>query len=254
MGFFDFLSGVFPKKKKTAKKKTGTKRTPKAKGKKIKAGGRTIDADQLAEDLETIRNDDEKRKKKKKKKAKPQPPLKKASAKSPKKKKTRQAPTDVESVFKLKKTKGKKKAKQVTAEPIDESALGFSVELDKDSEGAKKRKAFRISVKGLKVRCPKLGGILEATDISASGIGFKFEKPRIKGGVVLKLDIVYKKEIKAEKVECKVMRHEKGLVGCQFVNMDRHQDDAVHALVVIGQKEQADRRRKQKDQNWKPPS
>lgn len=249
MGFFDFFTGLFGARKKTAKKKVPVRRA--AKSSKMKAG-RTIDADQIAEDMKTVRNESEKKKKKKSKKQTEQDlKLKKAAAQK-KKKKLPQA--DVGDVIKLKKAKGKVKAKAITAEPVNEDALGFNIELDKDSEGAKKRKAFRITVDGLKIRCDRLGGLLDAADISASGIGFKFAKPRIKGGAVIKLDIVYKNKIMAEAVECKVMRHEKGVVGCMFIDMDRHQEDAMHALVVIGQKEQADRRRKQKDQDWKPPS
>ncbi|GEM_PF-1220434 len=221
MGIFDFLSNLFPGKKKTAKHAAKDGRKPAA-----RSAGEG---------------------KKKQKSAKATLKIKKATAK---KKKIKPPKVEGGDAIKLKKVKGKKKARQVTAAPIDEESLGFGIELDKENEGAKKRKAFRISVNGLKVRCARLGGLLEAIDISASGVGFKFEKPRIKGGAVIKVDIVYQNEIKAEKVTCKVMRHEKGLVGCMFVDLDRHQDDIIHELVVIGQKEQADRRRKQKDKDW----
>lgn len=247
MGFFDFFSGLFSSKKKAVPKKKAAKRS---KGRKKTAGkAAAIDADQLARDLQTVRDEPEKRKKKKRKK-KAGSKLKTAATQKKKKKKIS---TDVGSILKFKKSKEKKKAKKVKAKPIDEDALGFSVKLDSEDEDAKQRKAFRITVKGLKVRCDRLGGLLQAEDLSASGLGFKFKKPRIKGGVVLKLDIIHQNEVKAENVDCKVMRHEKGVVGCMFMDMDRHQEDAVHELVVIGQKEQADRRRKQKDKNWAPP-
>lgn len=152
------------------------------------------------------------------------------------------------------KPKGRKKTCQVTADPIDEASLGFSISLKGDDEQAKKRSAIRITVKGLRVRIPRLKKVFKVTDISATGLGFPFEKPRIKGGVKLKMDLVLGKEIIAKNLVCKVMRHEKGHVGCIFEDLDRAQDDAVHKVVLLGQKQQAERKRKKKDAEFKIPT
>lgn len=153
-----------------------------------------------------------------------------------------------------KKAKGRKKSQRVTADPIDEAALGFSISLKSDDEQAKKRNAVRVSVKGMKVYIPRLKKAFPCSDISATGIGFKFEKPRIKGGVKLKMDILLDGEKQVTGVLCKVMRHERGLVGCLFLEPDRAQDDAIHKLVLLGQKQQAARKTAQKDKNFKMPS
>jgi len=147
-----------------------------------------------------------------------------------------------------------KKTQNFTSKPIDEDSLGFGISVNGHSEHASRRKAFRVSLKGLKVRCEPLGGLLETLDISALGIGFKYSKRKLKLGITIKLDIVYKSNIKAEQVACKIMRHEQGVVGCQFLAMERQQEDAVHELVVIGQKEMGERRKQKKDKNWKPTS
>ena len=152
------------------------------------------------------------------------------------------------------KTKGRKKSEQVTADPIDEAALGFSISLKSNDENAKKRSAIRIRVKGLAIRIPRLKKIVKVTDISATGLGFPFEKPRIKGGVELKMDIILNKKIVAKDVQCKVMRHEKGLVGCRFVELDRAQDDAVSKVVLLGQKQMAERKKAKKDAEFKIPT
>ena len=66
-------------------------------------------------------------------------------------------------------------------------------------EQAKKRSAIRITVKNLAVRIPRLKKIFKVSDISATGLGFIFEKPRIKAGVELKMDIILDKEDRGQK-------------------------------------------------------
>lgn len=152
------------------------------------------------------------------------------------------------------KGKGRKKSKQISSDPIDETALGFSISLKSDDAYAKKRNAIRISVDGLTVNIPRLKKAFEVSDISATGLGFKFAKPRIKAGVKIKMDLILKGKNLATNILCQVRRHEKGNVGCVFVDLDRAQDDAVHKIVLIGQKEQAARKAARKDQNFKLPT
>jgi len=145
------------------------------------------------------------------------------------------------------KTKGRKKSKQIKADPIDEAALGFSISLNGKDAHSKKRSALRITVKGLTVYIPRLKKPFDVSDISATGLGFLFEKPRIKGGAKIKMDLVLNGEKMAEGLRCKVIRHERGQVGCIFIDLDRAQDDAVHKIVLLGQKEQAERRKAKKN-------
>jgi len=153
-----------------------------------------------------------------------------------------------------KKDPKRKKARQVKAAPIDESALGFSISLKGEDERAKKRNALRIKVKGLTVFIHRLKKQFPVTDISATGLGFAFEKPHVKGGVKLVMDIYLEGVKKAGDIECKVMRHERGSVGCIFIDLDRHQDDAVHEIVLLGQKQQTERKNAMKDLEFKLPS
>ena len=92
------------------------------------------------------------------------------------------------------------------------------------------------------------------SDISATGLGFEFEKPRVKGGVKLKMDIYLNGNLKTSGIMCKVMRHERGSVGCIFEELDRAQDDAVHEVVLLGQKQQAARKNAHKDREFKIPT
>lgn len=228
MGLFSFITDIFSKPKKgkpKKKKKVAKKKTTAKKGKKKAAS-----KDEL--DIATS--------KKKPAKGKKKPAKKKSSSILP---------------FKLdaKKSKKRKKTKKISADPIDEQALGFNISLKGDAEQAKKRDAMRITVKGLKVFVPRLNKSFPVTDISATGLGFKFEKPRMKGGVKLNMNIVLKGETKVEGITAKVMRHDRGSVGCVFIDLDRHQDDTVHEIVLLGQKEQTARRAAKKDADFKLP-
>ncbi|WP_319585113.1 PilZ domain-containing protein [uncultured Pseudodesulfovibrio sp.] len=148
---------------------------------------------------------------------------------------------------------GKAPKKQVRDEVYhagveDEGELGFSITI-KDGK-ITKRKAFRITVEGLAAFIPRLGKTFPVSDISASGLGFHFQKPRIKCGVNIKMDLLINGGREVEGVLCKVMRHERGIVGCAFVDLDRKQDDAIGRIVLEGEKQLAARRtlaRKRKD-------
>ncbi|OIQ51816.1 Flagellar brake protein YcgR [Pseudodesulfovibrio hydrargyri] len=126
------------------------------------------------------------------------------------------------------------------AGPADEGELGFSITI-KDGR-ITKRKAFRVTVDGLAAFIPRLGKTFPVTDISASGLGFRFQKPRIKCGVKIKMDLLINGGREVEGVPCQVMRHERGVVGCAFVELDRKQEDAIGRIVLEGEKQLAARR------------
>lgn len=236
MGLFDFITNIFsksskgkPKKKKAAKKPAGKKAA--AKGKSTK---KTV----------------------KKKKGDPKETPAKSTKKPAKKKKVAKKKKSSGLLpFSLDKSKSKKrkKSKQVSADPINEAALGFSISLKDEDELSKKRQAVRIRVDGLEAHVHRLKKKFAVTDISATGLGFAFEKPRVKGGVKLKMDIFLNGELKAKDILCKVMRHERGSVGCIFIDLDRAQDDTVHEIVLLGQKQQAERKNADKDRNFSLP-
>lgn len=152
------------------------------------------------------------------------------------------------------KEKKRKKSVKVSAAPIDEKALGFSISLKSEDAQAKKREALRIRVDNLFVHVSRLNKKYPVTDISATGLGFAFEKPRVKAGVELVMTIILDDKVAAKDVQCRVMRHERGSVGCVFVDLDRAQDDAVHGIVLRGQKEQAARKAAQKNRDFRIPA
>jgi len=232
MGLFDSIKNIFSKsdqdkpkkKKKTTGKKVAKSGAPKKKKKKIAT-----------------------------KESSPKAPLKKKKKKPIKKKKKpdKQEKPTRNLLFSLnKKGKKRKKSKQIQADPINEEALGFSISLKGEDEKSKKRNALRITVEGLTVHVSRLNKQFPVSDISATGLGFEFEKPRVKGGVKLKMDLFLNGELKASEIECKVMRHDRGSVGCIFEELDRAQDDAVHEVVLLGQKQQTAKKNAHKDREF----
>ncbi len=239
MGFFDFFTDLFsksgkkkPKKKKATKKKVAQKTAASKKPAKKSTKGKTSGKD-----------------------AGKATAAKAGSKKKIVKKKAKKEAPSKGMFFSLKGNgKKRKKSQKISADPIDEKSLGFSISLKGEDEQSKKRNALRITVKGLEVHIPRLNKNFPVTDISATGLGFAFEKPRMKAGVKLKMDIYLNKEAKAKDVLCKVMRHERGSVGCIFVDLDRAQDDIVHEIVLLGQKQQAARKNAQRDREFKLPA
>jgi len=122
----------------------------------------------------------------------------------------------------------------------DEAAPGFSITIKNGR--ITKRKAFRVTVDGLAVFIPRLGQTFPASDISASGLGFRFQKPRMKCGAKIRMDLLINGGREAEGILCQVMRHERGIVGCAFVDLDRRQEDALGRIVLEGEKQLAARR------------
>lgn len=230
MGLFDFITDIFSKSSKGKPKKK--KKVVKKKTSANKANKKAASKDS-AEDLAP----------------------KKKTADKPKKKKATKKKSSGMLPFKLdtSNSKKRKKSKKISAEPIDEQSLGFNISLKGEAEQAKKRDAMRITVDGLQVHVHRLNKKFAVTDISATGLGFKFEKPRMKGGVKLKMDLTLKGETKTADLMCKVMRHDRGSVGCVFMDLDRKQDDIVHEIVLLGQKEQTAKRTAAKDREFKLP-
>ncbi|CCH47333.1 PilZ domain-containing protein [Pseudodesulfovibrio piezophilus] len=113
---------------------------------------------------------------------------------------------------------------------------GFCISLkEKDAQG-KKRNALRLEIEGLEVHVIRLKSHFQVTDISTTGLGFAFEKPRLKSGVILKMDLYLHGTLKVSGLSCKVKRHTYGSVGCLFTKLDKAQDDKVHEIVLMGQK------------------
>lgn len=236
MGFFSLF-----KRKKHAEQQ-GSEASPKMKKgvrkKKKKAKGQkhNLSPEALREQAEAEKALRKKKKAAKKKKAKAS---RKADVKLAKeaKKKRWSLPSKLPRIT----LGGKRKVKDVKADPIDEDALGFTFKSERKED--ERREAVRVPVDGLDVRVDRVG-TLSCVNISATGVAFRFNKARFKYGVELNLAFIYDNKVRTKDVNAKVIRHEKGVVGCVFENLDHRQDDVISKFLLIGQKQQAARRNK----------
>ena len=186
------------------------------------------------------------------KRAKPAPKGKPAARPAPAKakpaKKKPDGPAPQEFAFSLKtppkpdpakpqaKPQPKPMARPKAPEDEDGEAPAPDLEIKSGSEKKEKRTAFRVPIRGLDIACAELNARCPALDISATGIGFQYQGPRVKGGTVLTLDVRLAGKILAQQIPAKVMRHEGGILGCAFLELNRVQEDAVGKIVVGAQR------------------
>lgn len=252
MGFFSFLkrknddaddpSGKRANAKKAAKKSAakaeGAQKTPKMKKgvKKKKAKGDTHNLSPQA-----LREEEEAQKALRKKKKALKKKRKKAKAAEVKlAKKAKKKFWSLPSKLPRLKLGGKRMVREVKSEPISEEALGFTFKSERKED--ERRQAVRVPVEGLDLRVDRVG-VLPCQNISATGVAFRFTKARFKTGVKLKMAFIYDNKARASEVKAKVVRHERGVVGCEFEELDYRQEDVISKFLLIGQKQQAARRK-----------
>lgn len=134
----------------------------------------------------------------------------------------------------------RRRARKVEAAPIDEATLGFAFVAQKPED--ERRDAVRVPVAGLEIRVDRVG-MVPCVNISATGIAFRFDKAHFRTGVTLTMALVYESEVSVEGIVAKVVRHDGGIVGCAFVELDVPQEDAISRFLLLGHKEQAAKRK-----------
>ena len=179
--------------------------------------------------------------------AKAKPAVRPAPAKPVKKKpKPKDGPPPETFAFSIKATakpdpskpQAKPQPKPQAKPPAEDGEPGEDMDLEVKSgtEKKDKRTAFRVSIRGMDVASAELNARCPAVDISATGIGFQYQGPRVKGGTLLNLDLRLAGKILAPQIPVKVMRHEGGVLGCAFLELNRVQEDAVGKIVVGAQR------------------
>lgn len=132
----------------------------------------------------------------------------------------------------------KKKLKQDKDDPF-----GFSIDLPSVGHD-EVHETIAVCLPQLGAACRELKAAMRVKDISATGIGLKYEGPRVKGGTVLTLILATKKSRLITGLKAKVMRHEKGVLGARFQDLNRQQENMLSKIVLEGQKRQRNMRKK----------
>lgn len=120
------------------------------------------------------------------------------------------------------------------------NALGFSI---KKSSG--NRNAYRAKISGLNVKITGRPAVYSAKDLSPTGVGLS-GSTGLREGAMLEVGLYFKGALVAGNLKARVMRATATFTGLLFINPDRRQADAVHALVLKEQKRQAELRKKEK--------
>lgn len=173
-----------------------------------------------------------------------------------KKKNIKQLTKDVD--IKVTKTKGRKKAAPppVSKKKEHESglALGFS---GSDDSQTHSRAAFRVPATDIIISIDDLNDPaqkFETVDVSVTGVGFKMDKKLFKLGSVVGITFYQNGNPIITGAKVKIMRFEGGLAGCQFVDLDRVQEDDIYKLVLSKQKELSERKKGGKPPKSQPSS
>jgi len=114
--------------------------------------------------------------------------------------------------------------------------MDFEIKVDEED---KLRQAYRTRVPGLDIRINTKKGPLDfpVQDISATGFAF-LDNPRgYSSGMEFTFDLLLSKKLFLGELNAKVMRVlDKGIIGCNFMAMDRRQEIKLDKLVLEVQK------------------
>lgn len=122
-------------------------------------------------------------------------------------------------------------------------------ELSIPEESGQLRKAFRTKVPGLTARFSGLDRTLDVMDLSASGFAVMDPEKSFKEGQSLEVELLIKDRIFLREMQAAVMRVlDTGIVGMNFVDLDRQTQIKLDKLVLEVQKRLiALRKKKQQD-------
>lgn len=125
--------------------------------------------------------------------------------------------------------------------------MDFEIQVPDDDEQL--RKAFRTRVPGLTARFPSLKKVFEVKDLSATGFAILDPDKRFKEDQPLEVDLLIKKKLFLGEAKAVVMRVlENGIIGINFVDLDRQRQVKLDKLVLEVQKRLIELRKKQREQ------
>ncbi|BDQ35566.1 PilZ domain-containing protein [Pseudodesulfovibrio portus] len=122
-------------------------------------------------------------------------------------------------------------------------------EISIPDEDGQLRKAFRTKVPGLSARFPALGRTLGVMDLSATGFAVLDQDKGFKENQSLEVELLIKDKIFLRGANAVVMRVlDNGIVGMNFVDLDRQKQIKLDKLVLEVQKRLIALRKKKREQ------
>jgi hypothetical protein len=125
--------------------------------------------------------------------------------------------------------------------------MDFNIQLPDDEE--RLRKAFRTKVPGLTVRFPGLDLVHDVADLSATGFAVIDKSGRFIEKESFEVELLIKNRLFISGAKAMCMRaHENGIVGLNFVDLDRQKQIKLDKLVLEVQKRLIALRKKKREQ------
>ncbi|OIQ51449.1 hypothetical protein BerOc1_03402 [Pseudodesulfovibrio hydrargyri] len=125
--------------------------------------------------------------------------------------------------------------------------MDFNIQLPDDEE--RLRKAFRTKVPGLTARFPGLNLVLDVADLSATGLAVLDKSGRFIEKETHEVELLIKDRLFLGGATAMCMRvHDNGVVGLNFVDLDRQRQIKLDKLVLEVQKRLIALRKKKREQ------
>ena len=107
------------------------------------------------------------------------------------------------------------------------------------------RKAYRAKIEGLHVKVAGRPAVYAAKDLSPTGVGLG-GGTGMREGQLFEVNLFFKGALAASSLKTRVVRATATFTGLIFIDLDRRQADAVHAIVLVEQKRQAELRKRER--------
>lgn len=125
--------------------------------------------------------------------------------------------------------------------------MEFNISLPEEEE--RLRKAFRTKVPGLTVRFTEPDRVLDVLDLSATGFAVMDKGKTFSENEDLQVDLLIKNKLFLSGLDARVMRViDNGVVGLNFVDMERKKQIKLDKLVLEVQKRLIALRKKKREQ------
>jgi hypothetical protein len=111
----------------------------------------------------------------------------------------------------------------------------FDISFKGKSSSASARKAYRIHVDNMQVVCRTPRVKCRIKDISVNGIGF-ISSEEFPLGIIIDTVLIWSGKPILKNLKLKIVRRKEELVGCEFYELDKDQDEIISKIVVAAQK------------------
>jgi hypothetical protein len=111
----------------------------------------------------------------------------------------------------------------------------ITLTLKNENKSAATRRSFRVSVSNMHIVCRNPRVKCKISDICADGVGF-ISSREFEIGSIIEAVLLWSGKPVLKNVKIKVVRQNKNIVGCCFIDLNKKQDVALSKIVLAAQK------------------